>query len=93
MSGCLLCSRPLEPRFFERSRSTEGAPSTRFLAGGALNRDILVLAGTGNNGGGMVAARHLSNMGSRVRVLLAAPAEELVDVPAHQASGSCTEWG
>ncbi|MCH7698044.1 MAG: hypothetical protein IH865_03785 [Chloroflexi bacterium] len=57
------------------------------LAGGAPNRDVLVLAGTGNNGGGgMVAARHLTNMGRHVRVLLTAVVEELVDVPAHQAS-------
>ncbi len=57
------------------------------LASGAPDRHVLVLAGTGNNGGGsMVAARHLINMGNHVRVLLTAAAEELVDVPAHQAS-------
>ena len=57
------------------------------LTGGASGRSLLVLAGKGNNGGGgMVAGRHLSNMGSRVRVLLTAPEDELVDVPAHQAS-------
>ena len=57
------------------------------LAGGADGRRFLVLAGRGNNGGGgLVAARHLSNMGGSVRVLLTAPADELVDVPGHQAS-------
>ena len=57
------------------------------FAGGTPGKTILVLAGKGNNGGGgLVAARHLSNMGSRVRVVLTAVADELGDVPAHQAS-------
>jgi NAD(P)H-hydrate epimerase len=57
------------------------------LAGGAPGKTILVLAGKGNNGGGgLVAARHLGNMGSHVRVLLSTTADELADVPAHQAS-------
>ena len=57
------------------------------LGGRAPNSGVLVLAGTGNNsGGGMVAARHLSNMGNHVRVLLSGTREELVDVPARQAS-------
>ncbi len=56
------------------------------LTAGTPSR-VLLLAGTGNNGGGgMVAARHLSNMGNHVRVLLTAAPEELVDVPAHQVS-------
>ena len=60
---------------------------TASLAGGAAGRDVVVLAGKGNNGGGgMVAARHLANMGARVRLLLAGAVDELVDVPAHQAS-------
>ena len=57
------------------------------LAAGARDRSVLVLAGQGNNGGGgMVAARHLSNMGVRVRVILPVAVRELTDVPAHQAS-------
>ena len=57
------------------------------LAGGAAGKSILVLAGAGNNGGGgLTAARHLSNMGSRVRVLLSAAQGKLVGAPAHQAS-------
>lgn len=57
------------------------------LAAGARDRSVLVLAGKGNNGGGgMVAARHLSNMGSRVCIILPVAVRELVDVPAHQAS-------
>ncbi len=57
------------------------------LSGGSLGRSVLVLAGRGNNGGGgMVAARHLHNMGGAVRVVLQAPVDELVDVPAQQAA-------
>ena len=57
------------------------------LAGGAKGIHVLVLAGKGNNGGGgMAAARHLSNMGSQVRVILTGTADELVDAPAQQAS-------
>lgn len=57
------------------------------LAGATSGKAILVLAGKGNNGGGgLVAARHLSNMGGHVRVVLTTAADELVDVPAHQAS-------
>ncbi len=57
------------------------------LTAGTPGRSVLVLAGTGNNGGGgLVAARHLINMGSDVRILLSGPLEELVDVPAQQAS-------
>ncbi len=60
---------------------------TASLAGGATGRSVVVLAGKGNNGGGgMVAARHLSNMGAQVRLLLAGAADELVDVPAQQAA-------
>lgn len=57
------------------------------IAGGAPGKRVLVLAGKGNNGGGgLVAARHLSNMDARVRVILSARAGELGEIPAHQAS-------
>jgi NAD(P)H-hydrate epimerase len=54
---------------------------------GPESRGLLVLVGRGNNGGGgMVAARHLHNMGSRLRVVLDGPVDGLTDVPARQAS-------
>ena len=57
------------------------------LSEGSTGRSVLVLAGKGNNGGGgMVAARHLHNVGSHVRVLLSVAADDLTDVPAQQAS-------
>jgi NAD(P)H-hydrate epimerase len=57
------------------------------MARGGPGESVLVLAGRGNNGGGgLVAARHLSNMGDRVQVVLAANVDQLPDVPRHQAS-------
>ena len=45
---------------------------------------IVVLCGAGNNGGGMVAARHLHNWGADVNVILAGDENRLKEVPAHQ---------
>jgi NAD(P)H-hydrate epimerase len=57
----------------------------RMLGGQVLGRNIAVLCGSGNNGGGgMAAARHLSNWGAVVQVVLAAQPEGLKEIPAHQ---------
>ncbi len=57
----------------------------RLLGGQVTGRQIAVLCGAGNNGGGgMVAARHLHNWGANVQVLLAADPARLKEVPAHQ---------
>jgi NAD(P)H-hydrate epimerase len=55
------------------------------LEGPVKSQRISVLCGPGNNGGGgMVAARHLHNMGARVGAWLAADQARLKDAPAHQ---------
>jgi NAD(P)H-hydrate epimerase len=55
------------------------------LGGSAAERSIAVLAGRGGNGGGgLVAARHLANAGARMRVLIAAPRQELAAVTRDQ---------
>jgi len=55
------------------------------LGGQADGRQITVLCGVGNNGGGgMVAARHLHNMGAQVSAVLASDSDRLKEVPAHQ---------
>lgn len=62
------------------------AEQARRMVGGDLTgRHILVLCGAGNNGGGgMVAARHLSNRGAYVQAKLVGDSAQLKDIPAHQ---------
>lgn len=57
----------------------------RFLGGDPRGKRLIVLAGTGGNGGGgLVAARRLHNWGAQVTVALTKPAADYRDVPAHQ---------
>ena len=57
----------------------------RFLDGDPLGKTVLVLAGTGGNGGGgLVSARRLHSWGARVIVYLPKPASEMAGVPRHQ---------
>lgn len=57
----------------------------RFLGGDARARRIVVLAGTGGNGGGaLVAARRLHNYGADVTVLTARGDESFTPIPRHQ---------
>jgi hydroxyethylthiazole kinase-like uncharacterized protein yjeF len=57
----------------------------RMLGGDVKGGSICCLIGRGNNGGdGLVAARHLSNWGADVRVVLAGERSDLRDVPAKQ---------
>ncbi|MCI0552204.1 MAG: NAD(P)H-hydrate epimerase [Anaerolineae bacterium] len=57
----------------------------RMLGSRVVDRRITILCGAGNNGGGgMVAARHLHNMGAQVSVVLASEPNQLKGVPAHQ---------
>ena len=58
----------------------------RFLGGDPRGSSVLVLAGTGGNGGGgLVAARYLANWGAEVRVALSRQPDTLAGVPAEQA--------
>jgi NAD(P)H-hydrate epimerase len=57
----------------------------RLLGGEVYGRNITVLCGAGNNGGGgMVAARHLHNWGAEVAVKPVFNPEKLKNIPAHQ---------
>jgi NAD(P)H-hydrate epimerase len=56
-----------------------------FLAGRPRGRKVVVLAGTGGNGGGaLVAARRLRNYSADVSVAISKPGSEFTGVPAHQ---------
>ena len=60
---------------------------SRFLHGDPRGRRVLVLAGTGGNGGGgLVCARRLHNWGAIVRVLMTAEPQRLGEVPRQQHS-------
>ncbi len=57
----------------------------RFLGGDPRGLRVVVLAGTGGNGGGaLVAARRLHNYGAIVRVLVTKPIDEFAPVPGRQ---------
>jgi NAD(P)H-hydrate epimerase len=57
----------------------------RMLGGELAGRQIAVLCGKGNNGGGgMVAARHLHNRGAAVQVKLAGDLDGLAGLPKQQ---------
>jgi NAD(P)H-hydrate epimerase len=57
----------------------------RFLNGDPRGRKVVVLAGTGGNGGGaLVCARRLHNYGAEVRVFTAKPDADFAPVPGHQ---------
>lgn len=57
----------------------------RFLGGDPREHRVLVLAGTGGNGGGgLVCARRLHNWGAEVRVWATAPSSEFSEVPGQQ---------
>jgi NAD(P)H-hydrate epimerase len=55
------------------------------LGGDLVGRSVVVAVGSGNNGGGgLAAARHLSNRGAEVRVVLARPAMRSSEASRHQ---------
>jgi NAD(P)H-hydrate epimerase len=57
----------------------------RFLDGNPQGKKVVVLAGTGGNGGGaLVCARRLHNWGAQVQVVVTRPIEDFTPIPAHQ---------
>ncbi len=57
----------------------------RFCEGNVEGKQIVVLAGTGGNGGGaLVAARRLHIWGAKVRVFVTANEENFAPIPKHQ---------
>src|SRR5690349_11162219 len=57
----------------------------RFLDGNPQGKKVVVLAGTGGNGGGvLVCARRLHTWGAKVQVVVTRPATDFTPVPAHQ---------
>ena len=57
----------------------------RYLGGSISGKQVIVLSGTGNNGGGgMVAARHLHNWGAAVELILIGSVDKLKKIPEQQ---------
>ena len=57
----------------------------RFLNGNPSGQHVVVLAGSGGNGGGaLVAARRLHNWGAKVQVFITQPSQDFTPVPFHQ---------
>jgi len=57
----------------------------RFLGGDPRGRQVVVLAGSGGNGGGaLVCARRMHNYGARVQVYVTRPETDFTPVPRHQ---------
>ena len=57
----------------------------RFFEGDPRGTKVVVLAGTGGNGGGaLVGARRLHNYGAQVQVFVTKPDHDFTQIPAHQ---------
>ena len=57
----------------------------RFFDGDPRDKTVVVLAGTGGNGGGaLVCARRLDNYGAQVKVFTTKTGTEFAPIPAHQ---------
>jgi NAD(P)H-hydrate epimerase len=57
----------------------------RFFDGSPRGKQVVVLAGTGGNGGGaLVCARRLHTWGAQVQIVLTQPPAHFTPVPAHQ---------
>lgn len=57
----------------------------RFFDGNPQGKQVVVLAGTGGNGGGaLVCARRLHNYGAGLTICVTAPDDQFTPIPAHQ---------
>jgi NAD(P)H-hydrate epimerase len=66
-------------------RSLASLARQRFLGGSPAGKRIVVVAGRGGNGGGaLVCARHLTNWGGQVSVVVSRPVTAFDGVPGHQ---------
>lgn len=66
-------------------RNLAALARARFFAGDPRGKRIVVLAGTGGNGGGaLVCARRLHNWGGQVQVVLTKPDSAFTPIPTHQ---------
>ncbi len=66
-------------------RNLAALARVRFLDGDPRGKTIVLLAGSGGNGGGaLVCARRMHNWGAHVHVVLSRPADAFTPVPAHQ---------
>jgi NAD(P)H-hydrate epimerase len=72
-------------QMMENAGRNLGELGRRMLGGTVRAKRIAILCGTGNNGGGgMAAARHFHNWGAKVVVKVIPSEEQLKDIPAHQ---------
>ncbi|MFQ5796301.1 MAG: NAD(P)H-hydrate epimerase [Candidatus Bipolaricaulia bacterium] len=72
-------------RMMENAGHNLATLGKRLLGGSVVGKQIAVGTGMGNNGGGgLVAARHLSNWGADMTVVLAGPPEKFKAVPQEQ---------
>ena len=66
-------------------RSLAHLARIQFLDENPAGKNVIVLAGSGRNGGGALAcARHLENWGARVKVFVTRPSETLAPATFHQ---------
>lgn len=66
-------------------RSLAHLARSRFLDGNPAGKRVIVMAGTGGNGGGaLVCARRLHNYGANVAVFVTKPKDHFTPIPKHQ---------
>lgn len=83
---------PILPQMMENAGRNLAELAIELLGASWRQAELVVLAGSGGNGGGGVcAARHLANHGARVHLCLAQP-ERLTEATALQRNFSIYRW-